>query len=292
MLILVGSGWVDSASAYVVSTCEHPNGQKDWTLTTLPVGHGDAHVLQSPQGELSVVDTASTETVTAVINFLEQQDISRIDRIVVTHPHWDHIGGTSRLVENFSVGTVLRAGLSHSTKVTRRTQRKLRKNGVPVRILSRGDTFSLGSGGRATVLNPGDTNSGGLNRNSLAFSAQIGRTSLLMMGDVIGSRVEKLLNRGLVREADILKVAHHGNRTGTSRRFLQTVNPSVAILPAPLRKNDPWGKPDPALIDRLQEFGIPTFQTGKVGAVKVTFDERALRTVQFGSTESCSSRGY
>jgi competence protein ComEC len=104
------------------------------------------------------------------------------------------------------------------------------------------------------------------------------------MGDVVGSAENELLERDLLPKADILKVAHHGNANGTSRRFLKRVEPALALLPAPLRKNDPWGKPDPELIRRLQNFRIPTFQTGKVGAISVRFDEQTLRSVKIGAS--------
>lgn len=278
---------VHGAQAWTITTRSEPDSPKasSWTLTTLPVGHGDAHVLESPNGQISVIDTGSTETVDRVIDHLDRNEIQSIDRIVVTHPHWDHIGGTIRLLEEFSVDQILRPDLKHPTKLTRRTERRLREENIPVRDITRGDTFPVGTTNYARVINPADTASGGLNQNSLAFSTEIGQVTLLMMGDVVGSAENELLNRDLLPETDILKVAHHGNANGTSRRLLKTVEPGLALLPAPLRKNDPWGKPDPELIRRLQNFRIPTFQTGKVGAISVRFDRQTLRAVEIDPSQ-------
>lgn len=283
----------DHAFAITVTDCVS-NGDKTaepsrgWSLTTLPVGHGDVHVLGSPDGEITVVDAGSTESVDTLITWLEDRSIDRIDRIVVTHPHWDHVGGVAKLLDRFAVGIVLQPGLNHKTELTARVRRKRKNEGVPVRHLARGETFSVGSTGTAHVIHPDEDPSGGLNQNSLVFFVETGRTTLLMMGDVHGPSERKLLENQLVPESDLLKVAHHGNADGTSRRLLETVDPSMAVLPAPLRKNDPWGKPDPALVDRLQEFGVPTFHTGRVGTVDVSFDTEAIRSVRLGELETCS----
>lgn len=291
LLLVIGLLVPTTAQGITVETCEpgtfQDRASEEWSLTTLPVGHGDAHVLTSPGGEVMVVDAGSTETVDTLITWLEERSIHRIDRIVVTHPHWDHIGGVAKLVDRFEVQRLLRPGLSHSTTVTRRVERTLKTAGVPVRHPSRGETFPIGSGKLATVIHPGKKRNGGLNQNSLAFYLEVGTTRLLMMGDVHGSAEDNLLEKELVPEADLLKVAHHGNAEGTTRQLLRTVDPSIAVLPAPLRKNDPWGKPDPGLVERLQTFGIPTFQTGKVGRIKVTFDEKAIRTVRIDSGKAC-----
>mgnify|MGYP000622157668 CR=1 FL=1 len=278
---------VHRAQAWTITTRSEPDPPRasSWTLTTLPVGHGDAHVLESPDGQISVIDTGSTETVDRLIDHLDRNEIESIDRIVITHPHWDHIGGTLRLLDEFSVERILRPDLKHPTKLTHRIENRIREENVPVRKTTRGDTFNVGGGNYAQVLNPGDTSSGGLNRNSVAFYTNIGQVTLLMMGDVVGSAENELLNRDLLPEADILKVAHHGNANGTSRRFLKRVEPALALLPAPLRKNDPWGKPDPELIRRLQNFRIPTFQTGKVGTISVRFDRQTLRTVEIDPSQ-------
>lgn len=261
--------------------------QQNWTVTTLPVGHGDAHVVESQDGAVTVVDAGSTETVDVLTDYLDYQGIETIDRLVITHPHWDHLGGVMTLVEDYRVETLLRPGLDHTTPLVRRTETTLEEKNRPVRHLSRGDTFPLNHQRTATVINPGDDRSGGLNQNSLAFYFSVGESRVLMMGDVIGERERTLLDSKLIPEADLVKIAHHGNSRGTSDDFLETVKPTLAILPAPLRKNDPWGRPDPKLINRLRNFGVPTFHTGRTGIISVALNTSGLRTVRIGPPQHC-----
>lgn len=272
-------------------TPTQPLPSNRWSLTTLPMGHGDAHIIGSPDGEISLVDTGSTETVSIVVRYLQQNSVDTIDRIIVTHPHWDHIGGVPKLLKAFQVGRIIRPDLNHSTDLVQRTERVIRRRDVPVRRPSRGETFPIGNGQEATVIHPASNPSGGLNSNSLAFHFSAGRTRFLMMGDVIGDSVENLLDQDLIPPSDVVKIAHHGNARGASDRFFQTVRPRLAIIPAPLRRHDPWGRPDPELLKRLKAHGIPTFQTGKTGRIQVRINQKHITSVSLGPTSRPAADG-
>jgi competence protein ComEC len=263
----------------------------NWTLTTLPVGHGDAHVIVSPDGQISIVDTGSTETVKIIVDYLKKHNVNTIDRIIATHPHWDHAGGVSTLIDTFHVKKIIRPELDHQTDLVNRTNQLIKERGIREVIRNRGDTFSIGQDVRATVIHPGPKRFCGLNPNSLAFYFTVGQTRVLMMADVIGNAVTDLLDEGLIPEADIVKLAHHGNARGTTNRFLETVRPELAIIPAPLRSNDPWGRPDPELVDRLNVHGIPFFQTGKTGRIRIEFNKQFIESVNLGPSTRPAAHG-
>ena len=289
--LLVG---VHPARALEVVNCDwiKPSSQTQrppgtWSLSTLPVGHGDAHLIEAPGGQVSLVDTASTETVDTVVQYLKRREIDNIDRIILTHPHWDHIGGVPTLVRQFDVGAVYRPGLDHPTHLNRRTDDVLRKYAVPVHIRQRGETIPLSPTSTATVLHPGPQRTGSLNPDSLAFSFSAGPVRIAMMGDVIGKSVETLRSHNRLTSVDVVKIAHHGNESGTPGVLLDELDPRVAIITAPLRTNDPWGKPDPELIQRLRNHGITIFHTGKTGTIRLTMNKEGLNSVAIGSLEAC-----
>ncbi len=239
---------------------------------TLPVGHGDAHVLVDSRQRVAVVDAGATETVGVLLTFLHRLEADTIHTLILTHPHWDHIGGALELLDKFNIREVWKPELGHRTRLNQRLSQKLSGAEVTVRDFYRGDTSEILPGLPARIINPPSGSRGNLNKNSTAFWISVNSTNLLFLGDVIGPAETELVRNGLVPpRAEIVKAPHHGDSKGLSEKLLKAVQPSAVLIPAPRRENDPWGYPEPGLFDRLRAYKIDYFHTGRDGLIEVMF---------------------
>lgn len=241
---------------------------------SVPVGHGDAHILKSADGNYAVIDAGSTETVDRVISILDRRKVSKLHSLVLTHPHWDHIGGTLKLLSEFNVRRIIKPGLNHSSPLHRRINERLKNAKISPEYLRRGDTTNLLPGIPMRILNPVHRSpDGNLNNRSLAFQMTVDGVRFSMMGDVTGQAEKDVLKNTDLRQSDILKVAHHGDADGTTQELLDRLQPEIAIITAPMRKNDPWGYPDQKLFDRLRKRGITIHHTGRDGLFHLTLPQ-------------------
>lgn len=256
------------------------------TVTFLPVGQGDAAVVELPEGEVLVVDTGpgavgrgQTAGDRVVARFLEGRRIRRIDRLVLTHAHADHTGGLAALAARFEVGEVWWAGDLREGP----PELEAELAGLPVRAPPLG-AEQLG-GARLEVLGPVGPAAAWptVNDGSIVLSVTYGARTVLFTGDAeLGAEAALLDRCARCLSADVLKLGHHGSRTSSSEPFLEAVRPTHAI--ASVGPANHFGFPHPEVVARLKARGVSIFRTDRDGAVTVTTDGRSLAIEPFRRT--------
>lgn len=247
-------------------------------ITFLDVGQGDAIVVQSPDGHVLLVDTGPAgDTDDAgrriVLPFLRSRGIGRVDAILLTHPHDDHIGGAESILERVGVGRLLVSSERFVEPAYQRLLKSAHRRGVNVVTLRRGEGFILGSEVRGEVLNPAAEAPLSANNGSLAIRLRYGTASVLLAGDA-EAEAEADMVRSCDLRADVLKLSHHGSRTSTTPAFLAAVWPQAAVVS--VGRRNPFGHPSPVVLTRLASASIPLFRTDRDGAVVVESDGRSL----------------
>ena len=248
----------------------------------LDVGQGDGILIEGGRGGRMVVDGGPDpgRLLIALDERLPPWD-RRIDILVLTHPHEDHVAGLALLLQRYRVGRVYEPGMLGSGPGYRAWGEVLAATGTPHGRLSTGDRLTLDAI-RFRVLWP-DANrvperppdSGtAVNNVSIVLLGEVGQRRFLLAGDVEEGVDPELLGRGLPT-LDLLKVAHHGSRTATTREFLEVVRPRVAVVSA--GAGNPYGHPAPATIERLAELAGRTYRTDRDGIVEVAFDGAVVR---------------
>jgi competence protein ComEC len=253
-------------------------------LTFLDVGQGDCCLARFPDGGTMLVDGGGSpfsefdvgERVVAPA--LRAMRVGRIDLVVLTHAHEDHVGGLPAILREFRVGRVLDAAGPVDARSYEAFRDAARAQGVPITVARRGMRIALGPR-RATlleVLHPAEpllvgTNSDP-NNNSVVLRVTSGSTRFLLTGDAEAGAEGAL--RGLDLRADVLKVGHHGSRTSTDDALLDAVRPRLAIVSCGRRNS--FGHPAAATLSRLERRGVAVFRTDRDGAVVVTGDGRRL----------------
>lgn len=241
----------------------------------IDVEQGDATLIRTPNGENILIDGGEYDTYeTHLAPFLHEQGIEAVDAAIVTHYHSDHMGGIQSLTEDGGVKTLILPNYDDTDNSKKYLERAANNNGTNVQYVSSGDAIETACEGLSIkVLHPAIGGSKGNNfhnNSSLVLHISYGRTSFLITGD-IEARVEKKLIANTDIECDVLKVAHHGSSSSSSKKFIQAADPTYAIIP--VGKDNSYGHPHYETLDTLDNEDIRVYRTDTDG--NITFDVTA-----------------
>jgi competence protein ComEC len=246
-------------------------------IDVLDVGQGDAILVTGDHGGRMLLDAGPdpSRLLVALDSRLPPWD-RRIDLLVLTHPHEDHVGGMTRLLERYRVGQVIEPGMIGPGPGYKAFASWLLGHDRTSRRVQTGDEIGLDSirfnvlwpDPGAVPLHPPDTGTA-INNVSIVLLGTIDGRRFLLMGDVEEEIDPILIGRGLPH-VDVLKVAHHGSRTSSTGPFLDAVRPPIAVISVGLR--NPYGHPAPETVDRLEEHGADVYRTDLDGTVDVALE--------------------
>jgi competence protein ComEC len=242
------------------------------TVTFFDVGQGDAALVRSARGATVLVDGGPDQQ--EVARKLAALGVRRLDLLVATHPHADHIGGLPAVLARFRVALVLEPGCgaesASDSPFQEALERALRAAGVPVRHPRAGAVLLVGDL-RVEVLGPEACFRGtdsDPNNDSLVLRVTEGRWSVLFAGDAEEPAQRALLEEGADRlRATVLKVPHHGGATSLEE-FFDAVDALVAVVSVGPNR---YGHPVPATLAELAEGGARVLRTDRLGDVTVSF---------------------
>lgn len=249
----------------------------DLQMHVLDVGQGDAIFLRFPNGRTMLVDGGPrTRSYDAgervVLPFLRYAGVTRLDVVVASHPHSDHIGGLVSVLEQMPVGSYIDAGQPYDSWMAGRIRAVIAERGVDYVVVAAGDSLSgLGGWGGAVLLptasfvNEEGSAPVGLNNGSVVIRLTRGDQSILLTGDTEHETDAALAAWGERAKARILKVAHHGSRTSSSSVFLGAVQPEVALISCGI--DNKFKHPSPEVVARFGALDIRVERTDLVGAI-------------------------
>jgi competence protein ComEC len=265
-----------SVAASVIVFVHRPDGRT--RITVLDVGQGDAILVEGSRGSRLLVDGGPdpNRLLVALDEHVAAWD-RRVDAVVLTHPHEDHVAGLAALLGRYRVGRVFEPGMRGPGPGYAAWSARLKAAGTTAGLLSTGDRFVLDEIGfrvlwpdrTAVPREPTDTGTG-INNVSIVLLGEVGERRFLLAGDIEEGIDPILLTRGLPR-VDVLKVAHHGSRTSSTPAFLDAVAPSVAVVSA--GAGNPYGHPAPATIARLEARVPQVLRTDTDGSVEVDLND-------------------
>ena len=245
-------------------------GGKGLSVHFLDVGQGDSIFAELPNGETMLVDAADNYYGMGIIKYIENAGYSRIDYLVATHPHADHIGSMAYVVRNFDVRSIMMPKVETGTvqyesllKAIENKKLKIKNGRAGVNIVKT-DDFT------ADVIAPDTLDSNDLNNCSLVIKLTCGKRSFLLTGDA-GKGV---LNGAKDLQADVLKAGHHGSKTSLSRSLLEKISPDITVISC--GKNNDYGHPHKEVLEMLADAHSTVYRTDKDKTVIISTDGNTL----------------
>nr|WP_253184570.1 ComEC/Rec2 family competence protein [Natrialba sp. SSL1] len=257
-------------------------------LHHIDVGQADATLLVTPGGETILIDTGDWRPDgQQVIDYLDSQGIDRIDHLIATHAHADHIGGHAAVIEHVEengegVGAAYDSGVAHTSQTYDNYLDAIEEYDVTLFEVAEGDELPLGEaesetaneteGVTATFLSPPAGDSGSdLHYNSVTLAVEFGDFSYLTTGDAEADAEERLVDEQTDHlPSTVYQAGHHGSTTSSTPPFLDAVEPEIAVISSALESQ--YGHPHDEVLESFDEREIETYWTAAHGDIVMTTD--------------------
>jgi competence protein ComEC len=267
-------------------------------ITFLDVGQGDGAVLRFPNGRTMVIDgglrSQRIDAGERILGpFLRRHGLFRIDVVVASHPHSDHIGGLVHLLETAQVGHFVDSGQAYDSWTSGRLRELIADKQIAYHRVAAGDSL-VGLGGvGAVILHPtsdyvddGGRSIHGLNDGSVVVRFDYAGTRILFTGDIEAASEPALLRWGERLRAEVLKTAHHGSRTSSGAAFVSGVDPEICVVS--VGAFNKFRHPAPEVMARFRERGARLYRTDGCGAVTLRIESTGARQAAATVTETCA----
>ncbi|MEA4960435.1 MAG: ComEC/Rec2 family competence protein [Lutispora sp.] len=238
----------------------------------IDVGQADSILIQSDEATM-LIDGGNNADAEAVVDYIKSQNIKKLDYVIGTHPHEDHIGGLDAVIESFDIGAVYMPKAMSTTKTFEDVLKAISNKGLKVNTPIPGTNINLGSA-VFTILAPNSERYESTNNYSIVIKLTNGKNSFLFTGDAESISEKEMLAKGFDLYAEVLKVGHHGSTTSTTKEFLDMVNPRYAIIS--VGKDNQYGHPHKEILDRLRKKNIIVYRTDESGTIIASSDGESI----------------
>ena len=252
-----------------------------FTVTFLDVGQGDACVIEDGNHTILVdagyAGFGKDYGKRVVLPYLKHKGIDKIDLMVMTHPHADHIGGLETVLKNITISEIWDTHNDFESSVYDRILAGAELNKSYIRFLDPGDIYQLGEM-KLTILYPDSAiamSMKNINNSSIVFRLDYKDHSFLFTGDAEIQAERILANLDSLLNVDVLKVGHHGSSTSSIMSMVKHVSPKYAIIS--VGQNNRYGHPSEKIVQRWVDSDAIVFRTDKNGAVIIAVDGEGIK---------------
>lgn len=262
-------------------------------IISFDIGQGDAILIKTPEDQTMLIDGGPNNKVLQKLGQYLPSLTKRIDIVLLTHPHADHVTGLIEVLERYDVGAIILTGADLKTDVYSEFLKIIEEKHIPVVIAEAGEAIHFGGNLEFDILSPeqapqrysaGQAENLVFNKKSEGFSSGgndvndtsiVGKLifndfSIMFMGDATSKIENQLSIYGENLKSDILKVGHHGSKYSSSLSFLKFVLPKAAMIEVGAKNR--YGHPAESALSRLKMFDINIFRTDLDGDIKILTD--------------------
>lgn len=256
-------GWIeDKLSGGITERCDD-----ELSVNFIDVGQGDCIFISSGR-ENMLIDCGEVSESGRVIAYLNGLGVTRLDYVVGTHPHSDHMGGMADIIRSYDIGEVIMPHLDDSDIPTTRYFENFldacSEKGLCITEAELGRTIVLGDA-EAEIIAPVSAKYNGANNYSVGIILTHGKNDFLFTGDAERLAEEEMLSSGRLRHVRVYKAGHHGSDTSSSEKFLAELSPDYAVIMC--GAGNSYGHPHDEVVERLDEYTRNIYRTDLNGTI-------------------------
>ena len=222
------------------------------------VGQADSTLIMN-DGKTTLIDGGNDLDGDAIVKYIKSQNISRIDTVVATHLHADHVGGLDDIIDSFDIGTVYMPDTMNTNKQVEEFLDAMERKNLEYEVPEIGTKFDNGLA-NCEVMSI-DNNAEDLNNSSIVIQMNYLEQSYLFMGD----SEKEVENSREWNKVNVLKVGHHGSNSSSTEKFLNQVKPEIAIIS--VGANNQYKHPSTDVLTRLKSLNINIYRTDEYGSI-------------------------
>lgn len=261
-------------------------GESDFRIHVIDVGQGDSILVQSGTQTL-LIDAGENAMGQRVVDYLDTLGITRLDYIIGTHPHSDHIGGLDDVIDAYPADIVILPSVSHTTRTYEDVLTAIYNRGLKVTKPVVGTEYTLGDA-TFQIIAPNSEVYDDLNDYSVGIRVVYGDTSYVFAGDADAISEEEMCKNGLDLSADVLKLNHHGSSYSNNKDFIDAVSPSDVVIS--VGADNSYGHPHKEVLADMKERGINVYRTDVMGTIVIISDGKHI-TIQSISASDIQDEG-
>ena len=242
------------------------------------IGQGDCTLVVTPGKHTVLIDGGGDENYdigrNVLVPYLLFKKIDKIDYIIVSHFDTDHVGGLLTVMEELKVENVVISRQGEDSENYRKFREIVEKKKIKVQIVEQGDRLKIENDAYLDILWPNNENlisDNALNNNSIVCKLSYKDFSMLFTGDIEEKAEKQILNEYKnnleILKSTIIKVAHHGSKTSSTKEFIEAVKPEIALIG--VGENNTFGHPDINVLERLTKCGAKIYRTDKMGEITI-----------------------
>ena len=267
--VTINLGGADTSAA--------PNSESKLIVHFLDVGQGDSIFIERPNGKTMLVDAGENYHGQGIIDYVQTIGYHKLDYVVATHPHEDHIGSMPYIVRNFEIGSIYMPDVTANTATFESLLKAIKAKGLRVKNGRTGVHIIKDGELTADIIAPDKPDESNLNNSSIVLLLTFGNVSYLLTGD---AETKELNAIRADMHATVLKAGHHGSKTSTTQTLLKKISPSVTVISC--GKNNDYGHPHAEVLKMLKSVNSSVYRTDRDQTVIVATDGSSL-TVSTGN---------
>lgn len=273
-IFAAGCGFLQQAT----QTQGQPQAAGKLEIKMLDIGQGDAILIRTPV-QTVLVDTGDVDQRENLVQILKREGVTTIDKLIISHPHADHLGGAMGVLTNFKVQSVYDNGQTTTTATYRKYIKKITEQKITYQQLLEGETLDFGEGVRFEVFSPSKKevqSEKDLNMNSIVGKLSYGEFSMIFTGDCEADREKAIVKRYSTQlKSLILKSPHHGSKTSSNQAFLKAVAPETVLVSC--GNGNEYGHPHEPVMNRYKKMGLQIYRTDQDGTLTVVSDGKSYQ---------------
>lgn len=249
-----------------------PAGTSFMKVHFIDVGQGDSILIEA-NGRYMLIDAGQNDKGSTVVKYLNKLGVKKLDYVIATHPHNDHIGGIDTVINAFKIGKVIMSNVTVDSETYEDVLDAIKDKNVKTIEAKVGKEYHLGDAS-FIIISPNGTDYDSLNDYSVGIKLTYGSNSFILAGDAQEISEKEMLENGIDLSADVLKLSHHGSSTSNKNSFLDKVDPEYAVIS--VGTGNKYEHPHSETMQAMKDRDINVYRTNEQGTIIFTSNGKSI----------------